>query len=493
MSFKRLLFKDASEKDDPNDEIVAKSTMLATASKSSRQEFIRKDAKGVAGRISAVIEIQRVFRGYLTRRHLYYEFTDEVVDKKQGLEYSTPLTHDSIQKCPQDALSAASSVGRISSAHAVESVSYGEVIVSSRGSARQRSPTVRARNNSRCLSHLEAAVMIQRWWRRILDMNVYKYYRDLINFRQKGDPAMMLRCINPSESKLIDAASGIHVKFRLAGDRFPPHIYYKVFTHRPIQDLGAFAPRDYTHPDYKKLVSRNIHNKTGRSTFKPTDRSGWYKRVENNGWRIVSDQLIQQYMKSVDPVTSESASKKINFHYSKLQRRAEVEKQRKQRKIQWLQKMYKQGMLEAQLDNPNLKLCIDGASRWLNRTVETDKVDTVEDWEVDELLDWSTALNFDEYWAEWRKLATSNSSAAAVLERLELRTSNIDPFGITLAPGAASDVASSAAPQHQQTKDGDFDRTAVPSPVVSSAKVRINRGHSGIRVPGMTAAVDLNG
>jgi len=28
---------------------------------------------------------------------------------------------------------------------------------------------------------------------------------------------MMLRCINPAEAKLIDAAAGIHVKFRLAG------------------------------------------------------------------------------------------------------------------------------------------------------------------------------------------------------------------------------------------------------------------------------------
>ena len=51
----------------------------------------------------------------------------------------------------------------------------------------------------------------------VKDRNIYKYYRDLINFRQKGDPAVMLRIINPSEAKLIDAAAGIHVKFRLAG------------------------------------------------------------------------------------------------------------------------------------------------------------------------------------------------------------------------------------------------------------------------------------
>ena len=30
---------------------------------------------------------------------------------------------------------------------------------------------------------------------------------------------MMLRCINPNEAKLLDAAAGIHVRFRLAGVR----------------------------------------------------------------------------------------------------------------------------------------------------------------------------------------------------------------------------------------------------------------------------------
>ena len=48
-------------------------------------------------------------------------------------------------------------------------------------------------------------------------MQVYKYYRDLINFKQKGDPALMLKCINPNEAQYFDPAAGIHIKFRLAG------------------------------------------------------------------------------------------------------------------------------------------------------------------------------------------------------------------------------------------------------------------------------------
>ena len=49
------------------------------------------------------------------------------------------------------------------------------------------------------------------------DIQVYRYYRDLINFKTRGNPGLMLRCINPLEAKLLDAASGIHIKFRLAG------------------------------------------------------------------------------------------------------------------------------------------------------------------------------------------------------------------------------------------------------------------------------------
>ena len=49
------------------------------------------------------------------------------------------------------------------------------------------------------------------------DVQVFRYYRDLVNFKQRGNPKMMLRCINPNEAKLLDAAVGVHIKFRLAG------------------------------------------------------------------------------------------------------------------------------------------------------------------------------------------------------------------------------------------------------------------------------------
>jgi hypothetical protein len=37
----------------------------------------------------------------------------------------------------------------------------------------------------------------------------------------------------------------VHVRFRLGGSIFPPKVYFKIFTHRPLCDVNAFAPRDY--------------------------------------------------------------------------------------------------------------------------------------------------------------------------------------------------------------------------------------------------------
>jgi hypothetical protein len=73
-----------------------------------------------------------------------------------------------------------------------------------------------------------------------------------------------MRTINPAESKYIDSAAGIRIRFRLAGDRFPPTIYYKIFTNRPIQDLGANAPRDYTRPCFKLPLAVDSNNKLNR-------------------------------------------------------------------------------------------------------------------------------------------------------------------------------------------------------------------------------------
>ena len=71
--------------------------------------------------------------------------------------------------------------------------------------------------------------------------------RASINVTGSGDPAFLLRVLAPSEADFADEASGVHVRFRLGGESWPPTIFYKVFTHRNVADIGAFAPRDYSH------------------------------------------------------------------------------------------------------------------------------------------------------------------------------------------------------------------------------------------------------
>ena len=110
----------------------------------------------------------------------------------------------------------------------------------------------------------EAAIVIQETWRRYTSVRIYRYYRDLINFRSSGNPKDMLRCINPSEASLLEASSGAHVRFRLGGATFPPTIYYKIYTHQPMCDVNAFAPKDYTRSKLLNMDQVNHHATSAR-------------------------------------------------------------------------------------------------------------------------------------------------------------------------------------------------------------------------------------
>ncbi|XP_020895635.1 uncharacterized protein C11orf65 homolog [Exaiptasia diaphana] len=252
----------------------------------------------------------------------------------------------------------------------------------------------------------EAAKVIQRSWRKHIDTQVYRYYKDLINFKTRGDPALMLRCINPREADILDSAAGVHIKFRLAGERFPPNIYYKIFTHRNIADIGAFAPRDYTHADNKQLPVSLVHNKATKITKGVVY---CYKRWENNGWRLVSDRVVQKL--DQDPVVFESAQKTAAFHHNKVIRKQDLEKKRKQKKIEWMKKMYKQGMLQAkQEQDSETQNIIETVAQGMVNAADARGSEAVEDWEVDELLEWTNGLNFDQYLVDWKEFATSAGS-----------------------------------------------------------------------------------
>jgi hypothetical protein len=112
-----------------------------------------------------------------------------------------------------------------------------------------------------------------------------------VRFAERGEPQAILRVVNPREAGLIDGASGILVRFRLAGASFPPQVVYKLFTQRPLCDIGTFAPRDYTVAKAKPAKFYNLHGPAP-----PTDeRVGWYERYENNEWRPVVQRFAQTF------------------------------------------------------------------------------------------------------------------------------------------------------------------------------------------------------
>ncbi|XP_040338840.1 protein MFI isoform X3 [Herpailurus yagouaroundi] len=228
----------------------------------------------------------------------------------------------------------------------------------------------------------KAARVIQRAWKRFLNVTVFQHFKRLIDLRRRGEPRQIVRYINPKEVK------------------FPPDIYYKIFTHRPIEDLCANSPRDYT----KLPAKYTSHIKS--DNLQEEDHRGWYRRIENNGWRLVSDTFW------VSPENVEVGDKKESeFHFSKLKRRQDMEKKRKIRKIEWMRKMYYTGSLEARSTNAKTLGLIHTATKGLMRAVEIGGIDSVMEWEVDEVLNWTNTLNFDEYIANWKEIATSNSSA----------------------------------------------------------------------------------
>ncbi|XP_059380032.1 protein MFI [Carassius carassius] len=244
-----------------------------------------------------------------------------------------------------------------------------------------------------------AARIIQRAWRTHVDTAVFKHLKKLVSFHNQGDPRLLLRFINPAEANILDAASGALIRFRLGGPTYPPNIYFKIYTRAPIVDMCASSPKDYTQ--LKKPAPSQIHNGRLMSNDRE-DHSGWYQRVENNGWRILSCKI------SVfeDPITQETNVKKIQFHHFKIRRRQDFARKKKIRKIEWMRKMHAEGLLHAHTEHDETALLVQESTELMD-SFEQIGADSVSEQEVDELLEWTKALNFDEYINEWRNLGTS--------------------------------------------------------------------------------------
>ncbi|KAL1006639.1 hypothetical protein UPYG_G00074790 [Umbra pygmaea] len=245
--------------------------------------------------------------------------------------------------------------------------------------------------------------IIQRAWRSHVDKRVFQYFKHLVRFRNQGDPRFLLKNIKPNEADILDAAAGVHVRFRLGGTSFPPSIYYKIYTHRPIIDICANSPKDDTNPGLKRPLSSQTHNQW---PLVQDDQCGWYRRVENNGWRLLSGKTALLG----DISTLNTSVKKVEFHHSKLQRRQDAERKKKRRKIEWLKQMYERGSLLARTKHIETAMLVKRVAQGMMDAVEQLGTNHILEWEVDKLLEWTNALNSEEYIHEWRNVGTSNLS-----------------------------------------------------------------------------------
>ncbi|RHZ12267.1 hypothetical protein DYB37_012975 [Aphanomyces astaci] len=86
-----------------------------------------------------------------------------------------------------------------------------------------------------------AVIRIQAAWRCYTNRRIYRYYRDLINFRNSGDPMVMLRAINPSEASLLDASTNAQVRASDVVASVPPTFPIQP-PHHPHLPWYSFKP-----------------------------------------------------------------------------------------------------------------------------------------------------------------------------------------------------------------------------------------------------------
>ncbi|CAN0236231.1 unnamed protein product, partial [Ectocarpus fasciculatus] len=305
-------------------------------------------------------------------------------------------------------------------------------------------PAVRQKDRKR-----NAAASVQNAWRRFCYKRVYRYFRDLILLKLKGAPSELLRNIIPREVGLLDKAAGVHVRFRLGGAVFPPSIYFKIFTHRPLCDVNSFAPRNYVKEvlcDDSQLQQKDsavLGNKAVRAgsirvggtyfgtKFTTTNVSGegWYRREENNQWRSISTILVTDAFSSDEansvpfglPRPEDKTAKP--FHYSRLVRTIDIVRDRKKRRREWMLKAY---LLDAERNHAKIDDC--GHDSALHRGPEScpdekqvlrsraasrefHDVDFTKNYAADvvddDLINWSLALDFEAYSKDWTKVGVS--------------------------------------------------------------------------------------
>jgi len=277
-----------------------------------------------------------------------------------------------------------------------------------------------------------AATRIARWYRGRLCRKMYHVLRGMMVGREAEEPGEMLRTSIPLEVQVAgDAAAGAHVRLRLGGSEWPPRIYFKVFTHRPVIDLGGYAPRDYTREvgrgshDVRTVApaTKHLHSTYRRGSVPERDsdaegRPGWYVREDRNGWRPLGGGLDMLYA---------GPSTRMDYTVPVPKARlGEAARRRKQRKVEWMKKIYASGKVEGLLDAHEDPWDRTGVSALREEVLaslgglatDEDLMEAIrlnsegsehpdDEHDVESMTRWARLLDFDSYMADWSAQATS--------------------------------------------------------------------------------------
>jgi len=233
-----------------------------------------------------------------------------------------------------------------------------------------------------------AARIIQRAWRCWVNKAPFKWCKAMLYHADKSDTAKtLLKFISPGDANMIDSATGVKVRLRLGvhsdqdGEKLA--IFYKLFTSRPVIDLCASSPRQYTHANSKQ--PKFIHTKNNIDLQLPPEKL--YQRTENNDWRVVAWDALKSTAGAV--AQSRLSKPQKDYNFSPEVRKEDRHKKRKEKQRAWMSSLYMNRV------KPNE-----------NAEIEKNKNHKSSLENEDEILDWVSNLNFEEYQNTWTNLIT---------------------------------------------------------------------------------------
>lgn len=91
----------------------------------------------------------------------------------------------------------------------------------------------------------------------------------------------------------------------------------------------------------------------------------------------------------------------------KLLRKQDLEAKKKTKKIEWMKKMYKNGMLKPKTNDKESVLIVSETAEQIINAYDNNKINEIDDWEIDQLIEWTNTLSYNDYIESWKTIGTT--------------------------------------------------------------------------------------